>query len=87
MEEKIKIIVEHFGLEHQKIKLLEECAELLQGYFKKDPENILEEISDISVLVDQIALKVPIIKEIKKNKINRTLLRIIEEKENESNNK
>ena len=85
MEEKIKLIVEHFGLEHQKIKLLEECAELLQGYFKKDTENVLEEIADISVLVDQITLKVPIIKEIKKNKINRTILRI--EEKNESNNK
>ena len=46
-------ILDHFGIEVQKRKLQEECAELIRAIARNDEENMLEEIADVSFLIDQ----------------------------------
>ena len=84
MEEDIKKIAEHYGLNHQKIKLIEEMAELTQAICKGDENNIIEEIADVEILLEQVKhlMKINITMDVmKKFKINRQLKRI----ENENN--
>ena len=78
--EKLKQIFNHFGLETQLQKLIEECGELIQAICKRDEENMLEEIADIEVLISQFKLIFPEytsrISEIRRMKIERTIGRI-----------
>ncbi len=81
------IIMNHYGIEAQKLKLQEECAELIRAIARKDEENILEEMSDVDLLIDQFRIyyhNIRKIEEIKQAKAARTLKRILEErKDNE----
>lgn len=46
-----------FGNQHQKLKLIEEMAELTQAIIKDS--NISEEIADVQIVLDQIKLLYP----------------------------
>ena len=54
-------IIEHYGVAHQKVKLCEECGELIQALCKSlstedSPEinsDIIEEFADVEVLIMQ----------------------------------
>ena len=79
MEEDLKKIAEHYGLNHQKIKLIEEMAELTQAICKGNENNIIEEIADVEILLEQVKhlMKINITMDVmKKFKINRQLKRI-----------
>lgn len=74
-----KAIIEFYGEEHQKLKLCEECAELIQAILKGNEKGMLEEIADVEVLIDQLKFTNDIgdfIKGRKRYKITRELTRI-----------
>ena len=52
MDERIKTIATHYGLEHQKMKLVEEMAELTQDIIKGN--NIIEELVDVEIVLEQV---------------------------------
>ena len=47
-------IAKHYGLDHQKYKLVEEMAELTQALMKDDEDSILEEMADVTILLEQL---------------------------------
>lgn len=51
-------IIKHYGIQAQKIKLMEELAELIQATAKASSERItddmVEEIADVLIVVEQI---------------------------------
>lgn len=47
-------IAKHYGLDHQKYKLVEEMAELTQALMKNDEDSILEEMADVTILLEQL---------------------------------
>lgn len=49
--------LDKFGNQHQKLKLIEEMAELTQAIIKDS--NIAEEIADVQIVLDQIKLLYP----------------------------
>lgn len=56
--EACKKILEHYGIQHQKIKLIEEMSELIQA-IAKSPENMITdnmvcEIADVQIMIDQM---------------------------------
>lgn len=70
MDERIKKIADHYGLDHQCTKLLEEMSELSVAIYsiKKKKEksveeivdefsNFLEELTDVDILMEQIKYK------------------------------
>ena len=72
-------IFDHFGIEAQKMKLIEEMAELTVELARnKDELKIMVEIADVSVVLDQIIdyYNRQAIENIKQGKIERTLERI-----------
>lgn len=44
-----------YGASKQKLKLCEECAELIQAIIRGDIKHITEEMADVRFLIDQIA--------------------------------
>ena len=59
--EKIRKIIEHYGVENQRAILQEECAELIQAISKVNrvdcPENnnhMIEEMADVLIVINQI---------------------------------
>lgn len=53
-EEACKKILEHYGIQHQKIKLIEEMSELIQA-IAKSPEGLItdsmiEELADVKIM-------------------------------------
>ena len=83
MEEELKKIAEHYGLNHQKIKLIEEMAELTQAICKGRDLSIIDEIADVEIVLEQVKYLMGINADVeaqKMFKINRQLKRI----ENES---
>ena len=42
-----KFIIEHYGIEKQKIQLIQELSELITALTKGDLQNIIEEIADV----------------------------------------
>lgn len=76
----IGIIADRCGYERQKIKCMEELAELTQALAKDDVENITEEIADVEIMLAQIKYLLEIndseIIEIKGDKLIRTLGKI-----------
>lgn len=57
-DEACKKILEHYGVQHQKIKLIEEMSELIQA-IAKSPENMItdnmvSEIADVQIVLAQI---------------------------------
>lgn len=76
-------IFQHYGIERQKQQLIQECAELIVALTKKDLENILEEMADVSVLFTQFTINPFYKRKIEKialSKVKRQLERIHKEK-------
>jgi NTP pyrophosphatase (non-canonical NTP hydrolase) len=59
----------HFGIDAQKIKAIEEMAELTQAICKDT--NIAEEIADVSILLEQLKIVYPDWESYKVKKLNR----------------
>ena len=80
MKDKLEKIINHYGYNHQKIKLVEECSELIRAIATEDDQNMLEEMADVSVLMDEITYHFPKMREkfekIKSEKIDRTIARL-----------
>lgn len=51
-----RMIFSHYGARHQKLKLIEEMAELTQAILKGDENHIAEEMADVQILLDQLRL-------------------------------
>ena len=71
-------IADHFGLENQKVKTIEECSELITAIAKNDIDNIIEEIADVLIMVQQLRYLYDIednVKEMIEFKIKRTVER------------
>lgn len=93
MDDRLKTIADHYGLDSQLNILQEELSELIQAvskYRRGDPSHILEEIADVEIMLDQVKYllgnpEVPrvvvyeFIKIIREDKIKRQLNRIQEE--------
>lgn len=79
-------IIEHYGESKQLTQMIQECSELIKAITKGDRDNFIEELADVSVMIDQFTLKYPDIAtkvtEIKRNKVFRTLKRISQEGKN-----
>ena len=79
MKDKLEKIINHYGYNHQKIKLVEECSELIRAIATEDDQNMLEEMADVSVLIDEITYHFPLVREefekIRLFKVNRTIER------------
>lgn len=79
MKEKLEKIINHYGYNHQKIKLVEECSELIRAIATEDEQNMLEEMADVSVVIDEITYHFPLVREefekIRSFKVNRTIER------------
>lgn len=76
-QEDCKWILRYYGEENQKLKLVEECSELIRAIIRKNEENIKEEIADVLVLIDQLTNGIEEeIKGIKAHKVARQLGRI-----------
>jgi MazG nucleotide pyrophosphohydrolase domain. len=48
--------IEHFGLETQMTKAIEECGELITAIARGDFPNIAEEVADVRIMLDQIEI-------------------------------
>lgn len=79
MRIKLEKIINHYGYNYQKNKLTEECAELIRAISIGDDRNMLEEMADVSVLIDEITYHFPLVREefekIRSFKVNRTIER------------
>lgn len=87
---KIRQIANHYGLNHQLMKMVEELNELAlecaKSWDKKSiTVNLISELADVEVMLEQIKYLAGIeqsdIDEVKEFKINRQLKRIVEELE------
>jgi hypothetical protein len=84
----IREIADYYGFNRQKLKLIEEMAELMQRLLKTESkyelsENLFEEIADVKIMLEQIEYLINSdyeINEIRQKKIKRTLDRVYEEK-------
>ncbi len=84
IDERLKKIADHYGLNSQLDILQEECAELVQAVskYRRGGSNllVLEELADVEIMVAQIRYLAgknsTIIDEIKEKKIRRQLDRI-----------
>ena len=99
IDDRLKTIAEHYGLDSQLNILQEELAELIQAvskYRRGDPSHILEEIADVEIMLDQVKYllgnpEIPrvvvekFIKIIREDKIKRQLERIDKEAGNNGN--
>ena len=65
----IEKICDHFGFDNQVVKLDEECLEYVES---REPQ----EIADVFIVSFQLVLKSDVLRELVKQKINRTLERI-----------
>lgn len=52
--EMAKELLAHYGIKAQKMKLIEELAELIQALAKDDVNAIKEELADVEVMIMQI---------------------------------
>lgn len=76
----LKYIADHYGLEHQQGKCMEELGELIEAIDSLDERAIIEEVADVEIMLSQIKYLRDIPDEqvdvIKKYKIQRQLQRI-----------
>lgn len=87
IDERLKTIADHYGLENQLGILQEECAELIQAVSKYrrgewNPIHISEEMADTIIMIEQMAYLLKIEKDMNytiKWKITRQMKRIEEE--------
>lgn len=82
-------ILHHYGEVHQQEKAIEEMAELIIAIKHGDRENYVEELADVSIMVEQLFQALSFEEQQKfivtiHNKINRQLRRIKEGENNES---
>ena len=54
---KNRAIIDYYGIENQKLKLCEECAEVIQPILKGNEQAIWDEIADVEVIIDQLVMK------------------------------
>lgn len=66
--------LEHYGIENQESKAIEEMAELIQAICKQS--NIAEEIADVQIVLNQLKLIYPDWQEFEKMKLKRLIERI-----------
>lgn len=82
-------IAEHYGIEHQKHKAIEELSELTRALARGDRENIVEELADVEIMLQQITYLMDIrpheVNDVATRKIDRQLKRM--ERENGRINK
>lgn len=74
----VERIADHFGLESQKLKTVEECNELIAAIQNEDFENIVEEIADVLIMIRQLIYLYDIkenVNEVIEQKIQRTINR------------
>lgn len=84
--QKLAHILDYFGLDHQEDKLIEEMAELTQaiikfrrdGYSEKGLRHLQEEMEDVRIVLDQLAIRYGRHPLIRGMKIDRTIKRIEE---------
>ena len=80
INEDLKYIADHYGLEHQLGKCKEELNELIEAIDSLDERAIIEEVADVEIMISQIKYLRDIPDEqvdvIKKYKIQRQLQRI-----------
>lgn len=80
INEDLKYIADHYGLEHQIGKCKEELGELIEAIDSLDERAIIEEIADVEIMISQIKYLRDIPDEqvdvVKKYKIQRQLRRI-----------
>lgn len=69
-----KKALEHFGIENQENKAIEEMAELIQAISKQT--NIAEEIADVQIMLDQLKIIYPHWVDFEKIKLKRLSERI-----------
>lgn len=87
-EEKEMKVANHYGFDHQLIKLAEECGELIvaiakyinSGCTSEAFENLKEELADVNIVSNQIIrlISKPKIDEIIEYKLDRQLKRMAE---------
>lgn len=90
-EEQLSMIARHYGYKVQARQAIEEMAELTQaickiqryGFQDDYTDNLIEEIADVSIMVEQLKILVgsPSVTKKMKNKIARQIKRIFEEEE------
>lgn len=71
-------IANHFGLENQKLKTIEECSELINAIAHNNLDNIIEEIADVQIMLRQLVHLYNIgydVEEMMEFKIKRTIER------------
>ena len=85
----MKLLIDHYGQESQKMMLLEEMAELQKEICKEfrgelNKEAITEEVADVLIMLEQVQMMYDIsdirLLEITNEKLVRQLRRIIDEK-------
>lgn len=54
IDDKLKMIADHYGYDHQALKLVEEMAELTQALLKGDSVHIAEEMADVEIMMEQL---------------------------------
>lgn len=75
--DKLNEIYDHYGREHQRRKLAEECAEFLEAVNeKKHEDDIKSEIADVFVVAAQLYFNDPEIMDMASQKIDRQLRRM-----------
>lgn len=76
----LETIIDYYGRDKQKTKVIEELSELIKAICKNDVENIKEEIADVSIMLSQLQIIYGFsdwdIEIIKEKKINRTIERM-----------
>ena len=96
MNEGIKTIAEHYGLNNQMMQAIEEMGELTQAIVKvyrngldNERDNLIEELADVEIMIEQLdyLLGDNQIEKVKEYKINRQINRIAQEglKANDTN--
>ena len=50
-----KVVADHYGYENQRLKLIEECGELIQALAQDSQPDIVEAMADVGNLMIQIA--------------------------------
>nr|WP_297968848.1 hypothetical protein [uncultured Mogibacterium sp.] len=89
INEDLKHIADHYGLEHQLGKCKEELSELIKAIDSLDERAIVEEVADVEIMISQIKYLMrtePSVEIYKDYKITRQLRRISREQSNEHDN-
>lgn len=55
-ENDLQRIIDHYGVEAQRMKSVEELSELIKAVAKNDRANIIEEIADVKIMIGQLQL-------------------------------